>query len=209
MSAQSGNNMYVARVISTYWIVSISMVYLNKMLLSNEEASVSAPLFVTWYQCLLSCVICVVLGNFGERSRARGNSSLLNDFPKVKHNLTSGRRLFLWSNFFDKHGYTKLSRNLVIITFQEEYGCHKSGNNWTLLKFAFKKDIDASCFKLGNPFFYNRQILTFITIDFHTSIGMSVLPLSLIFVGMISFNNLCLQLVEVSFCKYINVLLLV
>lgn len=33
---------------------------------------------------------------------------------------------------------------------------------------------------------------------------MSVLPLSLIFVGMISFNNLCLQHVEVSFCKSFN-----
>lgn len=28
-----------------------------------------------------------------------------------------------------------------------------------------------------------------------------MLPLSLIFVGMITFNNLCLQYVEVSFCK--------
>ena len=34
------------------------------------------------------------------------------------------------------------------------------------------------------------------------ALGMAVLPLSLIFVGMISFNNLCLQHVEVSFCKY-------
>ena len=39
---------YVAGVIASYWFVSISMVYLNKMLLSNEEASISAPLFVTW-----------------------------------------------------------------------------------------------------------------------------------------------------------------
>lgn len=46
----SGKNSltYVAGVISAYWIVSISMVYLNKMLLSNEEASIAAPLFVTW-----------------------------------------------------------------------------------------------------------------------------------------------------------------
>jgi GDP-fucose transporter C1 len=31
--------------------------------------------------------------------------------------------------------------------------------------------------------------------------GMEVMPLSLIFVGMITFNNLCLQYVQVSFCK--------
>jgi hypothetical protein len=34
--------MYVASVITTYWVVSISMVYLNKILLSNEQASISA-----------------------------------------------------------------------------------------------------------------------------------------------------------------------
>lgn len=39
---------YITSVIITYWVVSISMVYLNKMLLSNEDASISAPLFVTW-----------------------------------------------------------------------------------------------------------------------------------------------------------------
>lgn len=112
--------MYVASVITTYWVVSISMVYLNKMLLSNEQASIAAPLFVTWYQCVLTCIICIILGNLGERTRARGTASFLNDFSKVKYNMTA---------------------------------------------------------------------------------GMSVLPLSLIFVGMISFNNLCLQHVEVSFCK--------
>jgi len=41
---------YVASVVASYWVVSISMVYLNKILLSNKEASISAPLFVTWYQ---------------------------------------------------------------------------------------------------------------------------------------------------------------
>ena len=33
-----------------------------------------------------------------------------------------------------------------------------------------------------------------------------MLPLSLIFVGMITFNNLCLQYVEVSFCEYAQLL---
>ena len=45
---------YVASVIASYWVVSISMVYLNKILLSNEEASISAPLFVTWYQVIFT-----------------------------------------------------------------------------------------------------------------------------------------------------------
>jgi uncharacterized membrane protein len=111
---------YIASVIAAYWFVSITMVYLNKILLSNADASIPAPLFVTWYQCVLTCIICVVLGNMGEKTRAAGQQSWLNEFPKVK---------------------------------------------------------------------------------FSPQVAISVLPLSLIFVGMITFNNVCLQYVEVSFCK--------
>lgn len=108
----------VAKIISMYWFVSISMVYLNKVLLSSPEVSIPAPLFVTWFQCVVTALICIILGNLGERTRAKGEQSFLNEFPKVKYNVKS---------------------------------------------------------------------------------GLQVLPLSLIFVMMITFNNLCLKYVEVSF----------
>ena len=66
--------MYIAYVISTYWVVSISMVYLNKMLLSDKDASIPAPLFVTWFQCILTCVICSVLGK--SRPNFNGDSHI-------------------------------------------------------------------------------------------------------------------------------------
>jgi GDP-fucose transporter C1 len=110
---------YVASVVTAYWVVSISMVYLNKIILS-DQASIPAPLFVTWYQCVITCFICIILGNLGEKTREAGSKSWLDEFPLVKYKVKQ---------------------------------------------------------------------------------GMQVLPLSLIFVGMISFNNLCLQYVEVSFCK--------
>jgi solute carrier family 35 (GDP-fucose transporter), member C1 len=122
MTEKPGSSVaYVTSVIVAYWVVSISMVYLNKILLSNEEASIPAPMFVTWFQCVVTCIICVVLGDMGEKTRLEGVSSFFNEFSKVKYDL---------------------------------------------------------------------------------KVGMSVLPLSLIFVGMIAFNNLCLQYVEVSFCEY-------
>ena len=73
------------------------------------------------YQCLLTCIICYVLGHLGEITRNNGSKSILDDFPIVNYDM--------------------------------------------------KK-------------------------------GLEVLPLSLIFVGMITFNNLCLQYVEVSFCEH-------
>jgi len=124
----SKSYVYVASVISTYWAVSISMVYLNKMLLSNEDASISAPLFVTWYQCVLTCIICTILGRLGEITRTNGQKSFLDDFPVV---------------------------------------------------------------------------------DYKVDTGMKIMPLSLIFVGMITFNNLCLQYVQVSFYNVARCLSLV
>eukprot|EP01040_Poterioochromonas_malhamensis_P006419 gene6419-6914_t len=120
---------YVSSVVASYWIVSISMVYLNKVLLSNEEASIPAPIFVTWFQCFVTCLVCIALGNIGEMSRKNG----------LKY------------------------------TFFEEF-----------------------------PLVRYRPIA-----------GIAVLPLSIVFVGMIAFNNLCLQYVEVSFYNVARCLSLV
>ena len=109
---------YVPSVIALYWVVSISMVYLNKMLVSSEDSSIPAPMFITWYQCVITVAICRVLGNLGESARRQAGISFFTQFPAV---------------------------------------------------------------------------------EYSTNVGMQVMPLSVIFVGMIAFNNLCLKYVEVSF----------
>jgi hypothetical protein len=101
----------------------------NSLLLFTISFSLSFYLLTVSlcrFQCVITCLICIVLGHLGERSRKGGNrNSFLEEFPVVRYKL-------------------------------------------------------------------------------HT--GMSVLPLSLVFVGMIAFNNLCLQYVEVSFCKLLTFL---
>jgi solute carrier family 35 (GDP-fucose transporter), member C1 len=116
--AQMNQHAHIASVIAAYWFVSISMVYLNKMLMSSESVSIPAPLFITWFQCVVTVVICKVLGNIGEVNRKNATASFFTQFPVV---------------------------------------------------------------------------------DYHRNVGMQVAPLSIIFVGMISFNNICLKFVEVSF----------
>lgn len=53
---------YVASVVALYWVVSISMVFLNKLLMTNGELSIPAPLFVTWWQSVVTAVMCYVGG---------------------------------------------------------------------------------------------------------------------------------------------------
>lgn len=116
-------------VVAAYWFVSITMVYINKVLLSDNGVSLKAPLFITAFQSAVSCVICVALGDWGEVNRVSKRASFTTEWSRVG--------------------------------------------------------------------------------KFSTSTALSVMPLSLIFVGMVGFNNLCLQFVEVSFYNVARCLSLV
>jgi len=52
----------IASVVTAYWIVSISMVFLNKYLLSSNDVKLEAPIFITWYQCVVAVGVCYILG---------------------------------------------------------------------------------------------------------------------------------------------------
>ncbi|VDN18517.1 unnamed protein product [Gongylonema pulchrum] len=45
-------------VVSVYWFCSIGLVFLNKYLLSSDSLKLNAPLFVTWYQCVVAVALC-------------------------------------------------------------------------------------------------------------------------------------------------------
>jgi len=107
----------IAGVVLAYFTVSIALVFSNKILLSSEGATIPAPLFVTWFQCVLTGVIIYLLGCVAEGSEP---SAFMRELPSKKP-------------------------------------------------------------------------------EYKYSVARGVLPLSAIFVGMITFNNLCLKYVEVSF----------
>eukprot|EP00091_Calanus_sinicus_P017765 TRINITY_DN3851_c0_g1_i1.p1 TRINITY_DN3851_c0_g1~~TRINITY_DN3851_c0_g1_i1.p1 ORF type:complete len:329 (-),score=98.65 TRINITY_DN3851_c0_g1_i1:24-1010(-) len=102
---------HILTVVACYWFVSITLVFVNKALLSGSE-KLEAPLFVTCYQCVVTVVACYAI-----RAAARM-------YP-------------------DRLSFPSLHLDINIIK--------------------------------------------------------QVLPLSIIFVGMITFNNLCLKNVGISF----------
>ncbi|XP_005302289.1 GDP-fucose transporter 1 isoform X1 [Trachemys scripta elegans] len=103
----------IALVVSLYWFISITMVFLNKYLLDSPSLRLDTPLFVTFYQCAVTVIFCKAL-------------SLL-----------------------------------------------------------------ASCCPLG--------YLDFPSIRMDLKVSRSILPLSVVFISMITFNNLCLKYVGVAF----------
>jgi GDP-fucose transporter C1 len=131
----SGDTAYIASVVATYWFVSISMVYLNKILMSSEGVSISAPLFITWYQCVITALICWAAGKISETIQKRSD---------------------------------------VLPMSGDADGTNKGH---------------------GGKSFFSQ----FPKAEYRSDVAKKILPLSIIFVGMITFNNLCLKWVEVSF----------
>jgi hypothetical protein len=57
-----------------YWFVSISMVFLNKTLMSSS-VSIDAPIFVTWFQCLATVGICKGCSVIGQNQTTKQNQA--------------------------------------------------------------------------------------------------------------------------------------
>lgn len=52
----------IVAVVSSYWFVSISLVFVNKYLLSSQDVKLDAPLFITCFQCVVT-VLFIILGS--------------------------------------------------------------------------------------------------------------------------------------------------
>ncbi|XP_033109614.1 GDP-fucose transporter 1-like [Anneissia japonica] len=68
----------IALTVASYWFISISLVFLNKYLLSSEDLKLSAPIFVTCYQCIVTVLLCVLLSILGHIFPG------VIEFPKLK-----------------------------------------------------------------------------------------------------------------------------
>ena len=54
--------MKIAGAVLFYWCNSISMIFLNKFLFSSKDLNLNAPLFVTWFQAVVSVLFCWTAG---------------------------------------------------------------------------------------------------------------------------------------------------
>ena len=83
------------------------MVFFNKALLT-EGTSIPAPLFVTWYQCLVTAAIVSILGEFGRRSTGANKSmeneqqqsSFFSQFPPFEFDFKTSQKVMPLSIVF-------------------------------------------------------------------------------------------------------------
>lgn len=65
-SSSPGAKMHaIFLAVAFYWFISITMVFVNKSLLSSPEGKVDAPLFITWFQCVVTVIACYIMGEMG------------------------------------------------------------------------------------------------------------------------------------------------
>jgi len=72
------------------------MVFLNKTLLT-EGASIPAPLFVTWYQCVVTAAIVAALGEMGKRAE---KGTFFAQFPPFEYQLPVAQKVLPLSVVF-------------------------------------------------------------------------------------------------------------
>ena len=72
----------IAAVVGAYFTVSICLVFSNKVLLSSAGATIPAPLFVTWFQCVLTAIIIYLLGWVAQGAEA--DSFIKKEMPSKK-----------------------------------------------------------------------------------------------------------------------------
>lgn len=81
-------------VVASYWFVSISLVFINKYLLSSTNVKLEAPLFITWFQCVVGVILCFILSKL---SKLYPN---LISFPEFKINIETQKKILPLSAVF-------------------------------------------------------------------------------------------------------------
>jgi len=86
----------IAGVVASYFIISIALVFVNKVLLT-PGTSIPAPLFVTWFQCVITVGICYICGELGRNAAP---NTFFAQFPRLEYNFEVAKRLLVLSLVF-------------------------------------------------------------------------------------------------------------
>jgi GDP-fucose transporter C1 len=186
--ALRARQLHIASVVAAYFAVSIALVFVNKVLLDSPGANggaagtgttagpsptaIPAPLFVTWFQCLVTVAICWACGEAGRRVTAQ-------QLQQQQQQAASGA-----------------SPASPASSVLEEGGASPTSASLSAAGGASAPPPAAAAAPLPPLEAFFTQ---FPVVEFRTDVARRLLPLSLVFVGMVTFNNLALKFVEVSF----------
>eukprot|EP01084_Bolivina_argentea_P169691 294142_1 len=73
--------------VTFYWMTSLSLVFLNKVVMVGDIINLDAPLFMSWTQFVITVICCVVIGQIGRFFKP------FSFFPTFEYNLATARKV--------------------------------------------------------------------------------------------------------------------
>lgn len=208
MRRKYAHTLHVSCVILSYWFISISMVYLNKILMSSSSVSATiitknTPLFVTWFQCLVTSIICSLFGIIGKRVRAKHlQLQLIQAEHFLKRTQSSSSLVSYSEDSISDGNYTDYENNKN----NNDNNNNRNGyyhDGYNNGKEEEQKGDESTL--MMNRIFESKEIsqpsffLQFPVPEYRYDVAKRLLPLSFIYLGMVLCSNICLNLVQVSF----------
>jgi len=109
-----GRAFQVCSVVTAYFIVSIALVFSNKVLLQPKD-SIPAPMFVTWFQCVFTFLLIWFLGYMAE---INPSVPALKEFPKQVFDTNVARKIMpLTLMFVGMISFNQLCLQYVEVSF--------------------------------------------------------------------------------------------
>lgn len=73
--------------VAFYWVVSISLTFLNKTVMTGNYLKLDAPWFMSWTQFIMTVLCCAVMAELGKRI------TLFSFFPRLEFDIQKARRV--------------------------------------------------------------------------------------------------------------------
>lgn len=158
----------------TYWIVSIGMVFVNEFVLSTNILTDDLTVFITIFQILFSLGILVTLNHITKTYLNPETNTVLKSDPQDSANVTASSKLLDYDEL-------ELSQNGETVQHEIQLDCTKPRppTNQT--------ESLSSLFNVYIPRTVNLETCKL------------VLPLSILYIGMLLLNNFTLKYVGVAF----------
>jgi len=73
--------------VAFYWVVSISLTFLNKTVMTGDYLKLDAPLFMSWTQFVMTVVCCAIMSEVGKRVE------LFSFFPPLEFDIRKAQKI--------------------------------------------------------------------------------------------------------------------
>ena len=105
--------------VSFYWVTSLSLVFLNKIVMVGDVTHMDAPLFMSWTQFVITVLCCYIIGEMGKYIK------IFSFFPPFEYKLNLAKKVMpLTFVFLGMIVFNNLCLKYVEVSFYQVWFHH-------------------------------------------------------------------------------------